>query len=170
MSSQEKKYRVASFEHIENVLANAGAKPVATKVSTHYYAKQDGLGATKLVAHDNKTFAIHILDEKDGKFTLRENISVKDKASGLQWLREHGFDAVDVVEMINTDYEYKGGTIGLYTINSSLLSVILYYPIGEHDSLEQELGLTEAENITMPYNVYLQRHGQLNVINLDAIS
>lgn len=159
MSHQEKKYRILSFDHIEHVLSKAGVKPTAAKSSTHYYAKQDGLGATKLVASDNQTFAIHILDEKDGKFTLRENIPVKDKASGLQLLKDHGFHDLDVVDMANTDYEYKGGTIGLYTINSSLLSVVLYYPAGEHDSLEQELGLTEAENITMPFNLYLKRQG-----------
>jgi adenylate cyclase class IV len=166
MAHQEKKYRVTSFDTIESVLAQANVEPTSTKSSTHYYAKQDGLGATKLVAHDDQTFAIHILDEKDGKFTLRENISVKDKESGLQWLRDHGFDAIDVVEMTNTDYEYKGGTIGLYTINSSLMSVVLYYPSSEHVRLEQELGLTEAENITMPYNLYLQKQGQLKVLEL----
>ncbi|MEK7599884.1 MAG: hypothetical protein AAB462_02525 [Patescibacteria group bacterium] len=166
MAHQEKKYRLASFDNIERVLAKANVAPMSTKSSTHYYAKQDGLGATKLVAHDDQTFAIHILDEKDGKFTLRETIPVKDKNAGFDWLKQHGFGEVDVVDMTNTDYEYKGGTIGLYTINSSLMSVVLYYPSSELNSVEQELGLTEAENITMPFNLYLQNQGQLKVVEL----
>ena len=169
MQHQEKKYRVASFEDIERVLNELNLQPSKPQSSTNYYALSTGLSVTKLVV-DDSACAIHVLDEDHGKFNMRENIPVKNLEAGLQWLRDHGFDAVNIVHMNHTDYEYNNGVIGLYTINDSLKSVILDYPAGSHEDIEHELGLTTAETITVPYNIYLQQQGQLKITNLEELN
>ncbi len=165
MKHQEKKYRVESFEGIEKALTDLGARSGETSTSTHYYAQHAGPGVTKLVIHGDGA-AVHVLDEANGKFTLRENIPVDSKAAGLKWLQDKGFDEVSEVDMTHTDYEYLGGLVGLYTINEWLRSVILDYSDGQHDAIANELGLGSAEVITLPYNKYIEEQRRSDTMDL----
>lgn len=169
MQHQEKKFRVSSFEGIKNLLQDSNSTPTQTSTSTHYYAQLTGPGVTKLVIYGDTDAAIHILDEADGKFTLREDIPVNDKQAGMQWLKDHNFNLVSKVQMTHADYPYKSGIVGLYTINDLLLSVILDYPPGQHEDIERELGLEGCEVIAAPYNVYLQQLGLLQPKKLNEL-
>ena len=68
--------------------------------------------------------------------------------------------------MAYTDYDYRDGVVGLYTINDFLYSVILDYPQGQHEMLAAKFGLQKAELIDVPYNKYLHRIGKLETTNL----
>ena len=69
--------------------------------------------------------------------------------------------------MQHTDYKYKDGLVGLYTINKDLISVILDFPEGQHNEVAKALGLENAELIEEPYNKYLEHQGKLSVVSLD---
>jgi hypothetical protein len=165
---QEKKFQVQSFSEIKQLLSRSGAQPQRASTSIHYYAPLQTPGVVKLVVHGDKA-AIHILDEQNGKFTLSQNIAVKDKAAGLQWLGAQGFTKVFVVTMAHTDYEYKDGIVGLYFINNDLKSVILDFPPGQHNAIAAELGLANAQIIAQPYNVYLQQQGKLEPVAIEDL-
>ena len=165
MKHQEKKYRVDSFEDIEKRLKGAVAEPGKTTTSTHYYGEHADSGVVKLVTYDDRD-EIHILDEAEGKFSLRENIPVENKEAGLRRLKDKGYNSVSVVKMTHADYDYKSGLVGLYLINDFLHSVILNFPEGQHARVEQELGLDTAEVIKTPYNKYLEELGHLHLIKL----
>ena len=162
MKHQEKKYRVEDFAAIERKLTTLNAKKVGQSSSTHYYAPQPNNDVVKLVEHSDRC-EIHMLAEADGKFALTQRVALKDLHEGLEWLRENGYDEVAVVKMRNTDFEYRGGVVGLYVINDFLYSVILDFPSGEHDGVAQELGMSGAEAIDVPYNTYLERLGRLEL-------
>ena len=117
----------------------------------------------KLVEYSDRT-EIHKLESSNGKFTLTETIPVKNVKAGLNWLKAKGYDNVGLVTMDDTDYEYKGGIVGLYVINDFLYSVILDFPEGVHSLIEHELGLTSAEPINIPYNKYLEEAGRLKLV------
>ncbi|MEX0616274.1 MAG: hypothetical protein WD231_00510 [Candidatus Woykebacteria bacterium] len=165
MKYQEKKYRVDSFTKIWRILEEAGAKKKSKVLSTHYYAQQEGNNIIKLVQYENKN-EIHLLQESQGKYSLKEKIPVETTDAGLKRLKDEGYKAVEVVKMVNTDYEYKGGIVGLYLINNFLHSVILDFPEGHHETLEKEFGLETAEVISVPYNKYLEQIGKLQSIKL----
>ncbi len=168
MKHQEKKYHVKSFTEIEAKLKALGAKQINTTSSTHYYAKQTGNNVVKLVHYSDKD-EIHILDESNGTFSLKETIPVKDTAAGFQWLKDKGYTTVDIVKMDYADYEYKNGIVGLYVINDFLRSVILDFPEQEHEAMEKLFGLNGSELITIPYNKYLKQLGQLEAIDLSTL-
>jgi len=165
MQHAEKKYAVTSFEHIKRQLAATGAAPTKTDASMHYYAQQPGNTVVKLVVYKDRS-EIHILDEQDGIFSLREKIPVKDKNTGLQWLKDKGYVQVGLVKMAYTDYACQGGIVGLYTLNDAVYSVILDFPPGEHARLEKDMGLSTAEVISVPYNKYLAERGRFEIIAL----
>lgn len=168
MQRQEKKYKVDSFDEIKKVLGELGAHPVKTSSSYHYYAVQPGLDVTKLVVHNDRS-EIHILAEDAGKYTLTENIPVPNKLAGLRWLIDNDFKEVSIIHMTDTDYSYKDGIIGLYTINNILNSVILDFTPGQHEAIAKEFGLDKSEVIDVPYNVYLQQRGRLKNLPLSDI-
>ena len=120
----------------------------------------------KLVKYTGRN-EIHLLDEVDGKYILKQKIPMKSTEAGLQWLKEKGFKIVDIIKMAYTDYEYKNGIIGLYTINDFLLSIILDYPEGQHDMFENEFGLKADDVITVPYNKYLEKISKLKSMELE---
>lgn len=163
MKHQEKKYKVESFEEILELLKTKGAKKEEEKISFHYYAELDTNDVIKLVSKKNK-YEIHILKETNGKFDLTDNIPVANERKGFKWLNSKGYKKVGKVKMANTNYEYKTGEVGLYTINDWLYSVILDYPAGEHEKYEKEFGLESAERIKLPYNKYLEKIGKLEKI------
>lgn len=165
MKHQEKKYRVDSFAKIERILKEIGAKNGKTVVSTHYYAQQQGNDVVKLVEIRDR-YEIHILEESNGKFALKEKIQVENKKAGLFWLQNKGYTTVDIVRMENTDYEYKGGVVGLYIIDDFLHSVILDFPSKLCITVEKELGLETAEVISAPYNKFLEQIGRLRSMKL----
>lgn len=156
MIHSEKKYRVESFAAIKAKLNELGAKQIKTTESFHYYGQHPGKDVVKLVKNGERN-EIHILTESNGTFTLEDRIPVKDTPAGLDWLKDKGYTQVQLVKMNNTDYEYEGGIVGLYTINDTLHSVILDFPKQEHDSKEKELGLTGEEVIDVPYNKYIAK-------------
>jgi len=162
MKHQEKKYRVDDFAGIKDKLAALGAMEASEGSSTHYYTPQPSNDVVKIVAHAGRC-EVHMLEEVDGKFALTQRISLKDLAGGLKWLRGNGYQQVAVVTMRHVDYKYRGGIVGLYTINDWLRSVILDFPAGEHDSVAKELGLERAEVIEVPYNRYLEKMGRLEL-------
>lgn len=168
MKHQEKKYRVESLAAIRKKLHEVGAEEGKEVVSTHYYAWHKGSDVVKLVAYSDRS-EIHILEESKGKFLLKETVSVKDTKAGLAWLKDRGHTIVGVVRITQTDYEYKGGIVGLYRIDDFLRSVILDFPEGKHVEVEKELGLTSAEVISVPYNIcliYLEQVGRLRSMEL----
>ena len=165
ISPTEKKYRVTSFENIKKLLKEVDAQQIRKIVSTHYYGRGTGNDVEKFVVYPDHA-EIHVLKESDGKFTLTENERILDKAAGFGWLRKEGYATADVVNMECTEYAYKDGTIGLYILNSSVYSIILYYSGDKHELIEKELDLDTAEEIGIPYNKYLQNIGQLQSIEL----
>lgn len=64
-----------------------------------------------------------------------------------------------------TDYEYHGGIVGLYIINDFLNSVILDFPVSEHQDMEQVFGLNKAKVISVPYNKYLDSIGKSRLLS-----
>lgn len=160
MKHQEKKYKVDSFEEILKKLSELDAKPSPEKTTMHYYATIPGNDVVKLVSKADRN-EIHLLKETDGKFDLTENIPVESVDAGLEWLESHGYQRVGKVKMINTNYEYKTGLVGLYIIDDWLRSVILDFPEGDHETMEKEFDLQNTEVIKLPYNKYLESVGKL---------
>lgn len=160
MKHHEKKYKVDSFDDIEAKLKGLGAKKVKATTSTHYYVQQESNDVIKLIHYSDRD-EIHILKEASGTFSLVENIPVKELSEGFQWLRDKGYQSVDVVKMDYVDYEYNDGIVGLYVINDTLRSIILDFPKHEHSEIEKLFGLGNAEIIAVPYNKYLKSVGQL---------
>ncbi|HKZ35546.1 MAG TPA: hypothetical protein VJ242_02415 [Patescibacteria group bacterium] len=165
MKPQEKKYLVSSFTKIENKLARIGAKKVKEVISVHYYGQHSGNDVEKFVEYADRVEA-HVLKESGGQFTMIKHEEIPDKNSGLGWLRNQGYKTMNIVKMAYREYSYKNGTVGLYTIDDFLLSVILYYPSGQHEAIEKEFGLERAEVISVPYNKFLDQLGRLRSTNL----
>ncbi len=165
MKHQEKKYRVDSFSEIKKILEGKGAKKDKGVVTTHYYAPQESNGVVKLVDYTDSN-EIHILEESQGRFSLKDSIPVENTNAGLKWLKDKGYRTANVVRMVNTDYKYKNGIVGLYIIDGFLHSVILDFPEGQHEAIEKEFGLDNAEVISIPYNKYLEKIGKLQTIKL----
>ncbi len=165
MNHMEKKYRVDSFDTILQKLKAFGSTPEKESKSEHYYTHQPNNDVVKLVVHTGKA-EIHKLKEHDGKFTLTDTIPLTNTKAGMSWLKQHGYTTLDVVKMSHVDYPYKGGIVGVYTINDFLRSVILDNLAGQHEAIEAELGLQAAERIDVPYNKYLESIGKLRQIDL----
>lgn len=165
MKYLEKKYRVDSFTKILRLLNEKVAKKGQEVVTTHYYTRQESNDVVKLVKFIDKN-EIHILEEKQGRFSLKQNIPVPSTDAGLQWLKDKGYKTVNIVKMTNIDYEYKNGIVGLYIIDDFLYSIILDFPEGQHEVMEKELGLNSAEIINIPYNKLLEKIGRLRSMNL----
>lgn len=98
---------------------------------------------------------------------MTEQKQVAGKKQGIDWLKSRGYINADSVKMAYAEYEYKNGTVGLYTIDDLLHSVILYYPPNEHNEMEKEFGLEKAEVIKLPYNKYLEKLGKLRSMKLN---
>jgi hypothetical protein len=165
MKYQEKKYRVDSFTKIQNVLNENNAKKGQENITIHYYAQQESNNVVKLVKYNDRN-EIHILEESQGKLSLKQNISVPTTDAGLQWLKDKGYKTVDIVKMVNTDYEYKNGIVGLYIIDDFLYSIILDFPEGQHEAIEKKLGLNTTKVISIPYNKLLEKISHLRSMNL----
>lgn len=152
----EKKYKVESFDEIVKKLSELDVIKLPTSESHHYYAKQDSLDVIKLVISLDKC-EIHILEEKDGTFTLLDRIPVEGKDAGITWLKDHGFNDITHIKMVHSNYIYAGGIVGLYVINDKLNSVILDYPIRKQSEMARLFGLETAKLIEQPYNLYSQQ-------------
>ena len=120
----------------------------------------------KFVEYDDR-FEIHILKEQDHLFTMKEHRVIPDKNSGFKWLKSRGFTIVNIIKMDYEEYAYKDGTVGLYTIDDFLHSVILYFPSGQHEVIEKEFQLNSSEVITIPYNKLLEKLGRLRSIKIN---
>lgn len=153
MKHHEKKFRVDNFDNVLQILHVLGAKKIKNASAMHYYAEQDGNDVVKFVHEGNKN-EIHRLEESNGKFRLIETIPLKDTESGLRWLKNSGHLKINIVKMDYTEYSYKGGIVGLYTINDSLKSIILDCPADQHADIQKKLELDNAEVITVPFNSY----------------
>lgn len=160
MTLVEKKYRVYGFDQIEELLKRAGAKEVKRVNSTHYYGEHEGNDVEKFVVYPDRT-EIHVLKESDGKFTLTESKQIAGKEDGLAWLKSRGYKKANIVDMNYGEYAYNNGTVGLYVIDDFLYSVVLSYPVGQHEQVEKDFGLETAEVIRLPYNKYLASLGRL---------
>ena len=68
--------------------------------------------------------------------------------------------------MAYTDYDCKGGIVGLYLINDFLYSVILDFPDGMHEIMEKEFGLDKSKVINIPYNKLLEKMDRLSTVPL----
>lgn len=165
MKYQEKKYLVDSFSKIRKILNQSDAKKDSKVITTHYYAQKEGNDVVKLIKFTDRN-EIHILKESQGKFTLQENLPVESTDTGLRWLKDRGYNVINLVKMANTDYEYKNGTVGLYIIDDFLHSVILDYPAGHHEAIEKEFGLETARVINVPYNKLLEQMDHLRSMKL----
>ena len=165
MKYQEKKYKTDSFKLALDILSKSNAPKEKEVVNTHYYAQKEGNDVVKLVVFADRC-EIHTLSETQGKYALTQKIPVINTEAGFQWLKDQGYKMADVVKMAYTDYEYKGGIVGLYTINDSFYSIILDFPNGEHDEKEREFGLSPDDVITMPYNKYLENIGKSKSMSL----
>lgn len=165
MERQEKKYRVESFAPTQQHLTEKGAEAGPAIVATHYYGVHEGNDVEKFVEYADRC-EIHVLKEQDGKFTMTEDRKIANKDEGIAWLKSRGYTTANIVKMDYMEYSYNDGTVGLYTIDDFLRSVILYYPSNQHDALEKEFGLQSAEVIRVPYNKYLEQLGRLRSLKL----
>jgi hypothetical protein len=165
MKYAEMKFHVDSFKPIEDKLQKLGSKKGKLTVSIHYYARQDSKDVVKLV-HYSDHDEINILAESNGTFLLKDRIAVDSTEAGLDWLKNKGYSVVDVVEMQCTEYEYDSGIVGLYLINGWLHSVILDFPSQKHEDMKKLFDLTHAQEITIPYNLYLERTGKVRSMTL----
>lgn len=165
MKHQEKKYLVDSCTTIEKILLQKGARKKRQVVSTHYYGQHDGNDVEKFVEYVDR-YEIHILKESGGRYTLTKHTPIIDKAAGLRWLKKQGYTQMNIVRMAYTDYEYKNGIVGLYSIDDSLHSVILDFPKEQFVEMEKEFGLQTAEVIRVPYDKFLKKLGRLRSIDL----
>lgn len=165
MKYQEKKYKVDSFSKIKKILEEKGVRANREVLSTHYYSQQESNDVVKLVKFSDKN-EIHKLEESNGRFNLKENIPMESAEEGFEWLKNKGYKTVNVAKMANTDFEYKGGIVGLYLIDDFLHSVILDFPEGQAGAIEREFGLSNAEVINIPYNKYLEKIGKLKTVHL----
>ena len=166
MHLQEKKYQVDSFDDIGKIIKEKGLKKIKKVTSVHYYGEHEGNDVEKIVEYPDRV-EVHALKEENGKFTPTEDFRVKDKEEGFAWLRKREFIKANIVKMNYEEYGYKNGTVGLYVIDDFLNSVILNYPTGEHEGVEKEFGLEDAERITIPYNKQLKELGKLRSMELD---
>jgi len=165
MKPQEKKYRVDSFVAIQKLLNKKGARKKKEVVATHYYGHHEGNDVEKFVEYVDR-YETHVLKESGGRFTMTEHKQIPDKDIGFSWLKDKGYTKASIVKMVYTEYEHRGGVVGLYTINDFLHSVILYYSSDKHKAVESEFGLQNAEVITIPYNKYLEKLDALQSTNL----
>lgn len=165
MKYQEKKYKTDSFKLALDILSKSKAPKEKEVVNTHYYAQKEGNDVVKLVVSIDRC-EIHTLLESQGKYTLTQKIPVINIEDGFRRLKKQGYNIVNIVKMDYTDYVYKGGIVGLYTINDFFYSIILDFPDGQHDGKEKEFGLSHSDVITVPYNKYLEQIGKLKSIHL----
>jgi hypothetical protein len=165
MKLQEKKYLVRSLTAIQKILKEKGAIKRQEVVSTHYYGQHEGNDVEKFVEYEDK-YEIHILKESSGRFIMMEHRPIADKDAGFLWLKSKGYKNAGVVKMAYAEYDYKNGTVGLYTIDNFLYSVILYYPPSQHKAIEKEFGLQNAEVIAISYNNYLEQIGRLCLVKI----
>lgn len=163
MTKLEKKYRVDTFDRIRRILDSKNLVSSNKNTTYHYYGHQAGNNVTKLVKYSDKQ-EIHILEESDGIFSLKEIIPVNSVEEGLEWLRSHGFSQIDDVKMQSESYEFMGGLVRLYLIDDWLHSIILSHEGEVLQEVEQELGLTHDDVIEQPYNEYLDSLGKLKSI------
>ncbi len=147
------------------ILKKKGAIKKQEIVSTHYYGQHTGNDVEKFVEYVDR-YEVHSLKESGGRFTMTEHKPIADKNAGISWLKGKGYTDASIVKMVYTEYEYKNGTVGLYTINDFLHSVILYYTPDQHESMEKEFSLENAEVITIPYNKYLEQLGNSRSMKL----
>jgi hypothetical protein len=165
MKYAELKFEVDSFKTIEDKLQQLGAKKGIVSVSVHYYARQDTKDVVKLVHYVDKD-EINMLSESNGTFLLKDRFEVGSSEEGLSWLKQKGYEVVDVVEMNSTEYEYDDGIVGLYVINGWLHSVVLDFPADKHEAMKNLFGLANAQEITIPYNLYLEKAGKVQSMTL----
>lgn len=165
MKLQEKKYLVGSFNPIQKLLEQKKTPMMQKVTSTHYYGEHKGNNVEKFVEYSD-CFEAHILKESQGKYAMTEHTPIADKKAGMEWLKKRGFTTANIVKMDYTEYAYKNGTIGFYVINDFLNSVILNYPEGQHNQIEKEFGLQDAEVISVPYNKLLEQMGKLQSLRL----
>jgi adenylate cyclase class IV len=166
MKHQERKYRVESFEIILQKLKAAGATKIKSSRSTHYYAPMPNDDVLKLVDHNNYV-EMQQLEENDGIFTVSDKIRLGSLKEGLNQLKARGFSSLNVVDMTHTDYQYKSGVVGLYTIDGAFYSIILDFPAVAHEMIANELGLSKAEMIKVPYDKLLKAKGKLRSTNIN---
>ena len=165
MAHEEKKYRVDSFEPIITKLTALGAAAGPRITAIHYYGAHSGSDVEKFVEYADHC-EIHVLKENNGAFVMTEHRKISGKDEGVAWLKSRGYTTATVVKMDYVEYVYKNGTVGLYTIDDFLHSVILYYPPADHNDREKEFALENAERIGVPYNKYLEQLGVVRNITL----
>jgi hypothetical protein len=169
MKHQEKKYRVENFAAIEGRLTTLNAEKISKSSSTHYYIPQPNNNVVKIVK-DSDRCEVHKLSEAGGKFNLTQKIALKGMNEAMAWLRGNNYDEVAVVSMSHADFAHRGGIVGLYVINDFLYSIILDFPSSQHDDVAQELGMSGAEVIEVPYNKYLEQMGRLELTKIDELN
>ena len=165
MKYAELKFQVDSFKHIKDRLRQIGSEKGRVTTLTSYYARQDSKDVVKLIHYPDHN-EINVLTESNGTFLLKDSIAVDNTEAGLDWLKNKGYSLVDVVEMDCTEYEHAGGTVGLYLINGWLHSVILDFPPQKHEEMKEFFDLSRAQEITVPYNVYLEQAGTVQSLTL----
>lgn len=166
MKPQEKKYLVDSFTEIQKRLKEKGAIKSQEIISTHYYGEHAGKDIEKFVEYADRV-EIHVWKEQNGLLTMTEHTPIANKEKGFAWLIRRGYTHASIVKMEYSEYEYKNGTVGLYTINDFLHSIVLCYPPGTHAAIEKEFGLQNAKVISVPYNKLLQQMGRLRSTKLE---
>jgi hypothetical protein len=146
--------------------AELGAVPTLDISSTHYYAHLDSNETIKMIDYPDRV-EIHRVGYNDGLYSIDEVTEVTDVEAGFEWFKKEGFKELDVLEMRDQEFSYLGGGFALYTVDKDILSVILGYEEEKLPEMEKVFGLEGAEQIVVPYNVYVGQLGRLHAISLD---
>ncbi len=165
MNTAEKKLRVTYLDPTKTALQKLGAKLVGSEKTTHIYAARDDGNVTKLVVYDERS-EIHELTQTSGTFELTSCHKVNSREAGIKWLKAQGYTKFRKIIMNSTTYKVLDGTVGLYTINSQLKSVIIDAPSNRRNELTKQLSLENSEVISLPFDQYLASRGQLDSFNL----
>lgn len=151
----EKKYRVNELGIYKLSLKEHNYSQAAEKITTHYYGKRADKNVTKLVVYGDRS-EIHELTESDGAFELTRITPMSSQTQGLKWLTQKGYSNPQKLIMKSTSYDLDDARVGLYEINNTLLSIIIEAKPDISIAIETMLGLQNAEQIKLPYNIYLE--------------
>lgn len=151
MVKVEKKFLVESLDSVLDKLQQLGAKASPGVSSHHTYADTEGPEIVKMVESGGNIW-VHEMADRGGTFELVKTTPVDSKEAGLELLNLLKPTNIQTLKIDYINYYLENATIGLYTLNDSIYSVIIYSDPNYHDKLAKKLGLNNVETIEVPFN------------------